>query len=335
MPRAKPTQGQLDLFQAASEPATASGVMPMTPSPEALRLAQQCPRRLYLGTSSWSFAGWTGLLYAPGSPANQLARHGLAAYAQHPLLRTVGIDRTYYAPLPAADFAAYAADVPAHFRFLVKAHELCTRARFTGQGRYAHRRGEQNPHFLQVAYAMEHVVGPYLEGLGDKAGPLVWQFPPQDASLVGGPQRFAERLYTFLSALPPQGLYAVELRTAALFTPEYARALVAAGACHCFNVHPTMPSLAEQQCLYPPEHGPAFVARWMLHPLRHYEEARSLYAPFDRLVEEDPCTRHRIAELCHRALQANRPAFVITNNKAEGCSPLSLYKLAERVISLQ
>lgn len=28
-----------------------------------------------------------------------LARHGLAAYARHPLLRTVSLDRTFYAPL--------------------------------------------------------------------------------------------------------------------------------------------------------------------------------------------------------------------------------------------
>jgi uncharacterized protein YecE (DUF72 family) len=32
----------------------------------------------------------------------RLARTGLRAYAQHPLLRSVGIDRTYYAPIQAS-----------------------------------------------------------------------------------------------------------------------------------------------------------------------------------------------------------------------------------------
>ena len=78
-----------------------------------------------LGTSSWLFPGWTGLVFAPRSgrpaPEQVLARHGLPAYAAHPLLRTVSLDRTFYAPLTPEEFAAYAAQVPATFRFVVKA----------------------------------------------------------------------------------------------------------------------------------------------------------------------------------------------------------------------
>ena len=38
----------------------------------------------------------------------RLSRQGLPAYAAHPLLRTVGIDRTFYAPMAEADFRRYA-----------------------------------------------------------------------------------------------------------------------------------------------------------------------------------------------------------------------------------
>ena len=82
-----------------------------------------------LGTSSWSFPGWSGLVYGrPAASESRLARDGLAAYASHPLLTTVGIDRGFYAPLDAATFAGYAAQVPAGFRFLVKAPALVTDA---------------------------------------------------------------------------------------------------------------------------------------------------------------------------------------------------------------
>ena len=35
----------------------------------------------------------------PTEIGQKLARHGLEAYAKHPLLRTVGLDRTYYRPI--------------------------------------------------------------------------------------------------------------------------------------------------------------------------------------------------------------------------------------------
>ena len=82
-------------------------------------VAAQLPVTLRLGTSSWSFVGWNGIVYAPGTKQNQLAHGGLAAYGKHPLLRTVGIDRTFYAPIAEDLFAQYAVSVPPDFRFLV------------------------------------------------------------------------------------------------------------------------------------------------------------------------------------------------------------------------
>ena len=49
-----------------------------------------------------------------------LTKNGLAAYAQQPLLRCVGIDRSFYRPLTEAQYARYAGQVPDDFRFVVK-----------------------------------------------------------------------------------------------------------------------------------------------------------------------------------------------------------------------
>ncbi|MFN7644632.1 MAG: DUF72 domain-containing protein [Burkholderiales bacterium] len=48
-------------------------------------------------------------------------RAGLPAYASHPLLPTVGIDRGFYAPIEVGKYARDAAQVPAGFRFLLGA----------------------------------------------------------------------------------------------------------------------------------------------------------------------------------------------------------------------
>lgn len=328
---------QLDLFGASGEAAPA--LKPMVESalhpPELTVIRQQLPPGLFMGTSSWSFPGWRGIVFAADAPKTRLARHGLAAYAQHPLLRAVGLDRTYYAPIAAEDYAVYADAVPESFRFLVKAHELCTLAVFRATGRYAGRGGERNAHFLEPEYAKEHVVGPCLDGLGSKAGPLLFQFPPQNVQAVGGSERFVERLHGFLKGLPRGPLYAVELRNAELLTPAYCDALVDAGAVHCFNVHPSMPPIHEQYRLASVTAAPALVVRWMLHPTQRYESARSLYEPFDRIVDEDPASRHAIAEMCLDADATDRPAVVIVNNKAEGSSPLTIGKLAERLAKVR
>ena len=70
-------------------------------------LNQGLDEGLYLGTSSWSFPGWDGIVYDRKVSQTTLARHGLAAYARHPLFRTVCIDRTYYGPITTEDFARY------------------------------------------------------------------------------------------------------------------------------------------------------------------------------------------------------------------------------------
>ena len=110
---------QLSLF------GDADAVDPADVNDEVRCLGRSLPAAIHLGTSSWSFPGWTGLVFAPrnGKPATEqvLARHGLPAYAAHPLLRTVSLDRTFYAPLTREEFAAYAAQVPETFRFVIKA----------------------------------------------------------------------------------------------------------------------------------------------------------------------------------------------------------------------
>jgi len=305
---------QLPLFAPSEEPAPV-GSAPL--DPRLLSTASHLPPEIHLGTSSWAFPGWQGIVYDREASQTTLSRHGLRAYSRNPLLRAVAIDRTYYGPIPASEFRAYAEHVPESFRFLVKAHEALTRP------------GE---HYLDRTYALDKVIGPAVEGLGAKAGVLLFQFPPQSVRNLGGPLRFAEDLTRFLRDLPRETLYAVELRNAELLTPLYLEALEECSACHCYNVHPSMPDVAEQANLTAGATFPALVVRWMLRRDRDYEEAREDFRPFDRLAAEDSCSRAAIARLCR---EAAKTAFVIVNNKAEGSAPLSVFKLAEEIARCQ
>jgi uncharacterized protein YecE (DUF72 family) len=318
---------QLGLFSDEPTPEPTAPVGPAVVPAELNTIAARMPRTVRLGTSSWSFPGWEGLVFDRAASQSTLARHGLEAYARHPLLRTVGVDRTYYRPISVDDFRRYADAVPADFRFLVKADRLLTSP--TSPEGYGVR--ERNPQFLDPLYAVQEVVGPMWEGLRQKAGPLLFQFPPIPPNLVGGRGSFLERLHRFLEALPDGPLYAVELRTPAFLSAEYADVLEATGVAHCYNVHPAMAPLERQLDVLSPFYQPALVVRWMLHAGLKYEVARDRYEPFDRIVDEDAPSRERIARTVLDATIAERESYVIVNNKAEGSSPLSVFRLAERI----
>lgn len=325
---------QLSLFGTESAPADPPrrrgevGAAP--PSEEVRELGRRLPRGLYLGGSTWSFPGWAGTVYDGDYTESKLAREGLGAYGRYPLFRAAGIDRTFYRPVPAEELARYAAQVPEDFRFLVKAHEAITLPRFPDRPRYGAVRGQDNPQFLDAAYATDAVVAPFVEGLGGKAGALLFQFGPQG---LGGP-RFADRLHAFLAALPRGPVYAVEVRQRELLTPAYAEALAATGACPCLNVYPRMPEIRAQAVLTGAERGRILILRWMLAG-GTYEEAGKRYAPFNRLAAPDPAARRAIAELARGALAEGQPFLATINNNAEGCAPLSAVELVKEILALR
>lgn len=318
-------------------PARSGPVLPFAPNPELIQLASRIPAEIRLGTSSWSFPGWTGIVYAEATGATgtalerKLSREGLAAYAQHPLFRTVGLDRTHYAPMSVEQFREHAEQVPDGFQFLVKAHEACTVRRWPDHPRYGKRRGIENELFLGVDHATRFVIEPAVEGLGGKLGTILFQCAPQALKPLGGPEAFVDRLHEFLAKLPKGPRYAVEVRNRELLTDGYAAVLADTGAVNCLTSLERMPPLAEQWARSGARSGSMLVLRWMVHRGETHETARDRYEPFDRLVDEDPLTRVEIAQIAVEAAAAGQPVIVVANNKAEGSAPLSLIALARAI----
>ena len=303
-------------------------IAPHPSSDDILTLAENLPAALHLGTSSWSFAGWVGLVYADKYSESRLSREGLGAYSAHPLLRTVSLDRTFYAPLAEADYTAYARQVPDHFRFVVKAPMAIT----AKQIRDAHGSFTDSPFFLDSEYATNEFVAPCSIGLGEKVGVLVFQFPPLGRFVCSNPDPFINQLYRFLKGLPTGMRHAVEVRDAALLTTRFFKCLHTTSTQFCVASHANMPSPAEQiRCMkleMPPND---FICRWSLHAGFKYEDAKSRYLPFNKLVDEDIDNRLAIADAAAAAVRAGHRAFVTINNKAEGSAPLSVAKLAAAI----
>jgi uncharacterized protein YecE (DUF72 family) len=314
-------KGQPDLF---GGPSGEQIVRPAAPAPELLQVAQRLPKNLHLGTSSLSFPGWAGIVYAEQYRVAALVRYGLQAYAKHPLLNALNIDSTFYRPPSAEQLAQQAAQVPEHFRFVVKAYTGLTTEPDSPR---AQQKGIE-PVFLDPLFATERVVAPLLKSLGSKLGAVLFQFSPLGYRYTRDPETFVARLGEFLTALPRGPVYAIELRDPEILGAQYEDALAAAGAVHCSTVHSRMPPVDRQ--VLDSGTGPLII-RWMLQPGDDYESAGARFAPFNQIVEPDKLSRSRIAELVKRGLSSGRDVYVTAANNAEGCAPLTLFELAKAV----
>jgi uncharacterized protein YecE (DUF72 family) len=291
--------------------------------------------RLYLGTSSWSFPGWAGLVWddRPHSESD-LSRHGLAAYARHPLLRTVSLDRTFYRAIDAATYATLARQTPDDFRFVVKAPSEITDALIRAADSGAPL--QDNPHFLDPQRALATAVLPAVDGLGDKLGALVFQISPLPAAWLRNStallDRFSALWRAVVPAMPTSALTAVELRDARILTPRFTAHLAQHRIRYCVGLHDRMPPAASQTQASLGAGPGDFVCRWNLHQGLRYNQAKAQWAPFERLQAPDVQTREALARAVVAALADGHRAFVTINNKAEGSAPLSVIELAKAIL---
>jgi uncharacterized protein YecE (DUF72 family) len=320
---------QLRLFETEAEPpADPFREILVATHAEARAIAGQLPSDLHFGTSSWSFPGWAGIVYSSERTTTALAREGLREYAQHPLLTTVGIDRSYYAPIPVEDLRSYAEQLPNRFRCCIKAPAGVTAFTLGRPGG----RAEKNPDFLSLDRLEGDLLQPLSVAFEKNAGPIILEFPPSARALQLEPAAFLDRLNRFLAALPHGFEYCVELRDSRLLTTEYAAMLAEHRVAHTFNYWSAMPGLAEQAAVVPPEDPPFSVVRLLLKPGTWYEDQREAFRPFNRIVEPDPSMRRNVVAIAGRALKRKKRVYILVNNKAEGSSPLTVMALARRFL---
>jgi uncharacterized protein YecE (DUF72 family) len=291
------------------------------------RLANRIPPLVRLGASSWNYPGWRGIVYhrdyeGKGAPARMLRE-----YASFPLFRTVGVDSSYYAPPEEGVLRSYAEHLPAGFPCVSKVWNQVTVHTFSKAMDKA-RAGQSNPDFLNPDVFLEGIYEPYQRYFADHTGPLIFEFQNIPRSGRMSPQRFADRLDEFFSALPREGQYAVEVRNEEFLTPMYFAVLREHGVAHVFSSWTRMPSIGDQLDLPGSLTGSFIVARALLRPGRTYNEAVDAFAPYDRILDPSPELRADLVRLIQTAVNARIPAYLLVNNRAEGSAPLTIAEVA-------
>lgn len=109
-----------------------------------------------VGIGGWNFEPWEGSFYPLGLPKKrQLEFAGKE-------LRTIEVNGTYYSSQKPETFAKWAAEVPDGFIFSLKASRFVTNRKVLSEA------GESMERFLTQG----------LTELGDRLGPILWQFAP-------------------------------------------------------------------------------------------------------------------------------------------------------------
>jgi uncharacterized protein YecE (DUF72 family) len=144
----------------------------------------------YVGTSGYSYKPWKGPFYPEDLPDKKM----LQFYGER--FRSVEINNTFYRMPKASVLEAWANEVPADFKFVLKASQRITHKERLKDS------GDSVKYLLDVAKTLK-----------EQLGPLLFQLPPFLKKDV-------PRLREFLALLPPPTRAAFEFRHQSWFDAE-------------------------------------------------------------------------------------------------------------------
>jgi len=153
--------------------------------------------RIRAGVGGWTFEPWRGNFFPAGLPHSREL-----AYASRQL-SAIEVNGTYYGTLKPASFKKWHDETPDNFMFSLKATRYATNRRVLADA------GESVQRFTESG----------ISELGDKLGPIVWQFMP-------GKVFEAEDFEAFLALLPKQVdgralRHVVDVRHESFMSPDY------------------------------------------------------------------------------------------------------------------
>ncbi len=257
------------------------------------------------GIGGWTFAPWEGTFYPDDLPKKRQLEY---ASRQLP---TIEVNGTYYGSQKPAVYAKWASEAPDGFIVALKGNRFVTNRKVLSEA------SESLSKFLNSGIAE----------LGDKLGPLVWQFAPT--------KKFdPEDFEGFLKLLPSRqdGValrHVLEVRHDTFLTPEFPALARKYDAAICYAHHFTYPEMADitSDFVYarlqrgeddiPTAYPPAELDRWAARAMLWAEGGQP-----DDLPLADPS---------FTALKAPRDVFVYFIHEGKVRAPQAAQALMKRV----
>ncbi len=286
--------------------------------------------RLRIGTCSWKYDSWKGLVYDP----NKQYRPDdyLSDYAN--CFRTVEIDQWFWSlfptgvRLPDREVAKrYAESVPDEFRFSVKAPNAITLTHsYAKQPKGSeHRANEPNPHFFSV-----DLLNRFLERLSPmhgKLGPIMFQFEYLNKQKIPSLMIFLERLRSFFEKAPAEFQYAIEIRNPNYLTHEFTDALRQLGVGFVLLDGYYMPRIAEVAAKLNIRTATFSIIR--LHGPNRAKIEEEAGGTWNIVVSPKDDGIVATADIVRQNAECDLDTYVNVNNHYEGSAPLTIRRLLD------
>jgi uncharacterized protein YecE (DUF72 family) len=281
---------------------------------------------LRIGTCSWKFPSWHGLVYSVPKGINYLEE-----YASH--YSTVEIDQWFWSlfgkdsirlPNP-ADVEEYRRSVPDDFRFTIKVPNSITLTHF-----YRKAKTDPlvaNPYFVSPSLFQQFLS--LLDPLQDVLGPLMFQFEYLNRQKMKSQGRFQELFEEFIKQLPTSCQYAVEIRNPNYLNESYFEFLNRNGLSPVFLQGYWMPPITE---IYP---------EWRSLILQQEIVVVRLHGPDRQGIEKKTGKQWNqiaapkdeelaaVADMVKELLGQGVSVYLNVNNHYEGSAPLTINRIKQ------
>jgi uncharacterized protein YecE (DUF72 family) len=255
---------------------------------------------IHLGTSSFTATGWNGSFY----PSGMQSRDYLGFYSEH--FDSVEVDSTFYACPSEATVRGWAAKTPDNFIFSAKAPQTITHEKVLV---------DCNAELKQFLDTMAI--------LGNKLGPIVFQFPYLNRAVFKDRHEFTDRLLPFLKKLPTGNRYGVELRNKNWLDAEWASLL------RDYHVALVLQDRSWMQDPLTLKFDPITADFTYIRWLGDRKSIEAMTETWDHVVVDRTQELISWVDYCHQIKKRGVTIYAYANNHFQGHGPATVAKFIE------
>jgi len=281
--------------------------------------------RLHIGTCSWKYPSWEGLVYDSKKPENFLqeyARKYESVEIDQWFWSLFGIDKVV---LPKTEVVQeYIDSVPSNFRFVIKApNSLSLTHLYKSQTSGAL---VENPHFLSP-----DLYQTFLNSMGPmqhQIGAINLQFEYLNKVKIPSPQLFLDQFVNFIKNIDTTIPLCIEIRNPNFLNSNYFQTLTQHSIGHTFCQGYYMPDILAVYDDFSQHLQGTSIIR-LLGPDRQGIE-KTTGKSWDKVVAPKDSEIPGIARLVRKMVdQAGMDIYLNVNNHYEGSAPVTIEKLLQ------
>jgi uncharacterized protein YecE (DUF72 family) len=285
-----------------------------------------------IGTCSWKYPSWKGILYS-----EKVDNNFLAEYARH--YNTVEIDQWFWSLFPGNKVVLpdpkvvydYVSSVPENFQFSIKVPNAITLTHHYSHSKNKNSSLIKNPFFLSPELFSEFL--DLLHPMQNNIAAFIFQFEYLNKQKMPSQNIFQEKFLNFIKKCPSGLAYSLEIRNPKYLNEDYFSFLKSNHLSHVFLQGYYMPPIFD---VYEKYHDllESFLVIRLLGRDRKGIEDKS-QGNWSKLLDPKDEELDCLAKMMHDLMIKNIRLFINVNNHYEGSAPLTIDRLISRFNTLK